>query len=135
LARAVGDALQGHFVITPERWIANLLEVAGAIADKQQQERRWLAPDRYAWEGPSELMCVIFDDCALEGFLERYTNSFSEPQQKAASEFRDTLSRFCDSTPGHLDPAETLADLRWEVVRQKAAQFVSAFAGKWPIAA
>jgi hypothetical protein len=35
--------------MTPERWLANILEVTAQIADGEQQERRWLAPDAYAW--------------------------------------------------------------------------------------
>jgi hypothetical protein len=45
-------------LIPPERWIANLLEVAREFADKETQERRRLDPDRYAWERPEELLTL-----------------------------------------------------------------------------
>jgi hypothetical protein len=35
--------------MTPERWIANLIDAANDIANKDIQESRWLAPDAYAW--------------------------------------------------------------------------------------
>jgi hypothetical protein len=119
--------------MTPKRWIANLLEAATAIADKQHQEIRWLAVDAYAWERPEELMSVLFDDCVFEGFLDEHGSTFTEEQRSAAVELRDEVKLYCDSTPQWLDPKEVLADPRWEAIRQKAAAFVAAFKGKWPI--
>jgi hypothetical protein len=120
--------------ITPERWLKNLLDVLGQIADSERQERRWLAPDAYAWECPDELICTV-DDAVFEGFLERYALTFSDEQREAAFGFRDAFTNYCDSTPQHLDPAETLADPRWDFVRQKAAAFILAFSYKWPFSA
>jgi hypothetical protein len=119
--------------MTPERWIANLLEAATAIADKQHQEIRWLAVDAYAWERPEELMSVLFDDCVFEGFLDEYGSTFTEEQRSTAFELRSEINHYSDSTPPFLDPTEVLADPRWESIRQKAAAFVAAFKGKWPI--
>jgi hypothetical protein len=67
--------------MTPERWPANILQVTAQIADWERQKRRWLAPD--AWECPDELVCSV-DGAVLEGFLERYTPTFSEEQREAA---------------------------------------------------
>ena len=58
--------------MTPQMWIGNLLEAAQDIADREKQERRWRAPDRYVWECPDELINVVFDDCAFDLFLEKY---------------------------------------------------------------
>lgn len=118
--------------MTPERWIANLIKAVRGLADKEKQERRWLAPDAYAWERPEELICSFSDDCVFETFLEQYGESFFEEQRGAAFGLRDALNAFCDATPQFLDPAATLADPRWELVRQRAAEFVCAFEGKWP---
>jgi hypothetical protein len=118
--------------MTPERWIGNLLEAARAIADKENQERRWRAPDRYAWECPDELINVVFDDCVFDLFLEKYAPTFSEEQRTAAFGFRETLNDLCHATPQALDSAATLVDPRWDQVRHKAAEFVCAFEGKWP---
>jgi hypothetical protein len=117
--------------ITPERWLSNLLDALGQIADKEHQERRWLAPDAYAWEHPEELINSV-DDVVFEGFLERYTPTFSREQREAAFGFRDALNDYCERTPQNLDPAATLADPRWDFVRQKGAAFVAAFSEKWP---
>jgi hypothetical protein len=118
--------------MAPELWIANILEVAGSIADKEYQERRWLAPDAHAWECPDELICNV-DDVVLDGFLDGYASTFSDEQRIAAFGFRDALNKYCQLTPQHLDAAETLADPRWNAVRQRAAAFVAAFTEKWPL--
>jgi len=117
--------------MTPERWLANILDVTAQIADRERQERRWLAPDVYAWECPDELICSL-DDVVFDGFLERYTPTFSAEQREAALGFRDALNQYCDITPHHLDPGKTLADPRWDFVRRKAAALVAAFSKKWP---
>ena len=118
--------------ITAERWIANLLEAARDLADRERQERRWLAPDRCAWERPEEVICSFSDDCVFDLFLEQNVDSFSGKQRSAAFGVRDALNAFCAATPQVLDPAATLADPRWELVRQRAVEFVGAFEGKWP---
>lgn len=117
--------------MTPQRWISNLLEAIADVADRENQEQRWLAPDAQAWECPDELINVL-DDCVFEGFIEKYVSTFSDEQRKAAVQFRDELRRYCAMTPQHLEPADVLADPKWEAIRQKAAAFVMAFHGKWP---
>jgi hypothetical protein len=121
--------------MTPERWISNLLEVAEAIADKEHQERRWRAPDRKPWECPDELINVVFDDCGIDLFLQEYAATFAPEQRTAAFSFRDALNDLCHGTPQILDSAATLTDPRWAIARQKAAEFVGTFKGKWPGAA
>src|SRR5580692_5898888 len=93
--------------MTVERWLSNLLEIAAAIADKQEQERRWLAPDAYAWERPEELINTLFDGYVFEGFIEEYLATFSTEQCQAALSLRDELNRYCDDKPQQrLDPAK-----------------------------
>ncbi len=118
--------------ITPELWVANLIGVAQEISNREQQEQRWLDPNRFAWERPEELICNLSDDDNFDLFLEQFDPTFSSAQREAASGFRDTLNKFCGATPRNLDAAETLADPRWELLRQKASEFVAAFRGKWP---
>jgi hypothetical protein len=115
--------------ITPERWLSNLLEATSQIADKEYQERRWLALDARVWECPDELINA-FDDCVFDGFIEQYGPTFTKEQRAAALGFRDELNSYCQATDRHLDPAEVLVDPRWAAVRQKAATFIVAFRGK-----
>jgi hypothetical protein len=117
--------------ITPERWLANLLNVASRIADKGHQERRWLAPDAFAWENPGELINVL-SDCVFDDFITQYERTFTGEQRAAALGFRDAVNCFGEATPQRLDPVEVLADVRWAAVRQQAAAFVAAFKDNWP---
>jgi hypothetical protein len=119
-------------MITSGLWIANLVEVAEDIANRQHQELRWMAPDAHAWERPEELINVLFDDSVFEGFLEEYSSTFSAEQRRIAFKLRDDINRYCGTTLIKLDPQEVLADPRWETIRQEAAAFVAAFKGKWP---
>jgi hypothetical protein len=119
--------------IPADRWINNLLEAAQTIADKQYQESRWLAANAFAWESPDEAINVLYD-CVLDGFIEQFSESFSEEQATAVTHFRDEVNRYCKATPQHLEPEMVLTDLRWDDVRQKAAVFIEAFKGKWPTA-
>jgi hypothetical protein len=118
--------------IPPERWIANLLEAAKIISNRQYQETRWLADDALAWETPDEAICTL-DDCVLDGFIEQFAESFSPAQVKAAIEFRDELDRYSSATPlQDFEARKVLADPAWEVVRSRASDFIQAFKGIWP---
>jgi len=118
--------------ITPARWLENLLEVSGEIANQEHQELRWTANDRYAWETPDELICSIFDDCVFEGFLEQFNDTSSEEQRRTALAFRDSMNSWTENNPGFADNAKTLRDAQWEAVRKSARAFICAFTGQWP---
>lgn len=117
--------------IPAERWIENLLWAAEQIADRQFQETRWLAPDAKAWESPDEAINSL-DDFVLDGFAVQFAELLSPAQINAVTAFRDEVDRYCGSTPQHLEPVNVLADPAWEIVRQKASDFVQAFKGRWP---
>jgi hypothetical protein len=118
--------------ITRELWISNLLKAASMIADKELQEQRWLAPDAYAWERPEELINVLFDDSVFDLFIEEFGVGFRDAQRDAALRLKKEVDDFCDVTPDYLDPAQVLADSRWESIRKRAREFIAAFEDKWP---
>lgn len=117
--------------IPAERWIGNLIEAAELISNREYQESRWLAADAFAWETPNEAINTL-DDYVLDGFIEKFADSFSPAQAAAVVAFRDEVDRFCKASPRDLDPAQVLADPGWETVRSKASAFVKAFKGSWP---
>jgi len=117
--------------IPAERWIANLVEAAQLISNREYQETRWLANDALAWETPDEAICML-DDSVLDGFIEQFAESFSPAQAKAAVEFRDEVDRYCRTTSQHLEAKKVLADPAWEILRNKASYFIKAFKGSWP---
>ena len=117
--------------ITPERWISNLLEAAGAIANKTLQEERWATCTWNIWEHPDELINTV-DACVLDGFIEAFASTFNTEQSAAIQEFSKELDKFCIESPKSLDPTQVLADPKWAIVRQQAATFVQAFQNRWP---
>jgi len=70
--------------ITRELWISNLLGAASSIADKENQERRWLAPDAFAWECPEELIYVLLSDSNFDLFIEEFGDGFTDVQRNQA---------------------------------------------------
>ena len=72
------------------------------------------------------------DDYVLDGFIEQFAESFSPAQAKAVVEFRDAVDRYCGTTPQDLDAKKVLADPAWEIIRNKASDFITAFKGSWP---
>ena len=118
--------------VTPELWLSNLLLAAKAIANSEQQEERWLAPDATAWERPESVINDVYDGALFEEFIEAFRESFSGKQRAAISKLHDELNKFNEDTPKWLDPAKVLVDPRWESIRHRADEFVEAFTGTWP---
>lgn len=102
------------------------------IADQETQERRWLAPDAYAWERPEELICMLFDDSNFDLFIEEFADEFTDVQRDKAVQLKRLMDHYCAATPTYLDPAKVLIDPRWESIRESAKGFIAAFQGKWP---
>ena len=109
--------------IPAERWVGNLLQAAELIANREYQETRWLAADAFAWETPDEAINTL-DDYVLDGSIEQFAETFSPVQSRAVVAFRDEVNRYCKATPQRLKPRDVLADPAWEIVRQKALDFV-----------
>lgn len=118
--------------IPRERWITNLVEAASAIADREAQENRWRAPDRFAWEHPDEVINVLMDDCVFELFVELYCGTFTQTQLASAMALRDRVKSLCDSAPHDLRPDEMLTNPDWNDVRASAQDCVAEFKDKWP---
>jgi hypothetical protein len=101
------------------------------FTDRDTQESRWLAHDRFAWEKPEELICSL-DDVVFDQFADYYDETFTVEQRAAISRFTEEFRAFCDATPQILDPKEVLKDPRWHSLRRRADSFIVAFKDKWP---
>lgn len=102
------------------------------FANKEEQERRWSASDRYAWERPEELINDLYDTYNFDLFIQEFDNTFTETQRAAILLWKKRLDEFCDATPSWLDEKEVLADPRWEAIRESARGFTTEFQNKWP---
>jgi hypothetical protein len=110
-----------------EYWIKQLLDVMKDVADREYQIRRWLAPDSKAWEHPSELMNVIYDDLTFELFVEMRENRITAEQLLACKRFDRVATHWCDSTPAWPNLQETIDSPDWIKVREAAAALFHAF--------
>jgi hypothetical protein len=79
--------------ITRELWISNLLEAASMMADQETQEQRWLAPDRYAWERPEDLLNDL-DAYNLDLFIDEFASQFTGDQLDAAAHWKNRSTTF-----------------------------------------
>jgi len=109
-----------------ERWRSNVVEAAQMLGDEQGQSHSWLREDRYAWENPDELLCVVFDDALFERYLTDCAFSLSVAQREAGADLLSKLNSLNESTPRKLDPKRTLQDQRWAEIRVAALRFVEA---------
>jgi hypothetical protein len=106
-----------------------ILDAAGDIASKEFQEEAWPA-----WPAggprvstPSEICAVLMDDSCPDLFFEEYGKTFSRSQMQCWNEFRSQLDEYYDKLPPHADFRVILDDPEWELVRQAAQRFVTAF--------
>lgn len=113
--------------ITYEFWVSNLLQSARDLADAGTQAQRWVASDAKAWERPTELLCVLSDDCNFELFIKEHHERLSDVQLVSATELlRVSLAYDC-GPDGWRDPVSVLNDSAWEDVREKARAFIAAY--------
>lgn len=106
-----------------------ILEAAQHIASREFQEEAWPA-----WPAggprvstPGEICAVLMDDSLPDLFFEDYGKTFSSSQMQCWNEFRSQLDEYCDKLPPHPDFRVILDDPKWELVRQAARRFVTAF--------
>ena len=97
-----------HTAPTRELWTSNLVDAARAVGETEHQQSIWLAPDRFAWERPEELINTISDDFLLELYIEEYGKALPRAQTEAVTALRDELNHYCDATPKNLDPCRCL---------------------------
>jgi hypothetical protein len=106
-----------------------ILDAAGDIASKEFQEEAWPA-----WPAggprvstPDEIYEVLMDDSWPDLFFEEYGKTFSSGQMQCWNEFRSRLDQYFDKLPPHSDFRVILDDPEWDLVRQAAQRFVTAF--------
>ena len=114
-----------------ERWIGNILVAVKAIANREEQEKRWPNP-RFPWEQPNELVNSLFNDCLFEEFVQSQRRRFSGEEKTSADDLLCQLRTFLAATPNSLDPIATLSDPRWQSIRESAMRFVATFTGPIP---
>jgi hypothetical protein len=103
-----------------------ILDAARDIASKEFQEEAWPASGPRV-STPIEIYEVLIDNSWPDLFFEEYGKTFSNSQMQRWNEFRSQLDQYFDKLPPHPDFRLILDDPKWELVRQAAQRFVTAF--------
>lgn len=111
---------------TYEQWLANIRVVLAALANREMQECRWLAPGRHAWECPEELINSL-NDVVYDGFIEEFSYQWTMEQKAAATSVQRSMHDYCVQSPTWLNPEQVLADPAWHQVQADAKRFLRCF--------
>jgi hypothetical protein len=112
-----------------ERWLNSILEVAKETASRDFQQEAWLS-GRPSTSSPTEIYCQLFDDYTFDLFYEMYSKDFTQRQLIAWSEFREQLERYENKYDEFPNEQTVFDDPDWQLVREVAARFVAAFEQK-----
>ena len=112
-----------------ERWLNALLAVAREAASREFQQEAWLS-GRPSASSPTEIYCQLFDDYTFDLFHETYSKGFSSQQLIAWREFKEKLERFGSKYDQFPHEQVVFDDPDWQLVREAAARFVTAFEPK-----
>ena len=108
-----------------ERWLNSILEVAKETASRDFQQEAWLS-GRPSTSSPTEIYCQLFDDYTFDLFYEMYSKDFTQRQLIAWSEFREQLERYENKYDEFPNEQTVFDDPDWQLVREVAARFVAA---------
>jgi len=114
----------------PIDWKTRLLETVQLIADQTYQEDVWLRGARgqqvSSWE---EVMCQLFDDYDLDGFLQGNWRQagISQAQHDKLVELRTALDASLTDFGNASDPADVLNSPTWQRIRKLAKETLSCF--------
>ena len=111
-----------------EPWHANLLELLADLADVEAQRLCWLTPITAQRQGvlidsPAELICGVFDDCAIDDMLN--AGPVFSPSIDA---LLAGMSDLADAVDTNQSPENLLADPQWHQLTELAGTAKSAIA-------
>jgi len=105
-------------------WRKVVEQVVDAISDEALQRRAWFGIGPEVWS-PDEAFTQLFDDAAIEAFLDRPDVGLSNRQLEAGKHLVDLMEELSGHTPQHIDPADLIDDPRWQAIRAAAARFTA----------
>jgi 8-oxo-dGTP pyrophosphatase MutT (NUDIX family) len=113
-------------MISFERGLNLILEVAKAAANREFQQEAWLS-GRPSTSSPTEIYNTIFYDYAFDFFYEAYSKNFTQKQLVAWHEFKQQLEKFGEKYDIFPNEQVVFDDPDWHLVREAAGRFVTAF--------
>lgn len=76
-----------------ERWLNSILEVAKETASREFQQEAWLS-GRSSTSSPAEIYNQLFDDYTFDLFYETYSNDFTHDQSAAWMGLKNQLESY-----------------------------------------
>lgn len=117
-------------MMSPQIWLAKLLEVVGIIADESYQREIWLMGMRSdeisSWQ---EVVCQFFDDYDADGFLEEHWqySGMTQSQWDKLAGLRDALNQNLDLFSDTPAPTQVLSSPQWREISRLAKETLMAF--------
>jgi hypothetical protein len=122
-----------------ERWLNSILEVAKETASREFQQEAWLS-GRPSTSSPTEIYNQLFDDYTFDLFYEMYFKDFTPEKSASWKGFKNQLESYWKRLESYRQkydefPNEQTVfdDPDWQLVREAAARFVAAFEQELPV--
>ena len=112
-------------MMTYDEWLKALVEAAQHIANREYQEKHWFR-EKKGVEWADEVFLRL-EDLAFDLFFQMYSHTFTTEQQSAWKEFKTTVDHYETKLPRYPDSQRIINDPEWQMVREAAARFVTAF--------
>jgi hypothetical protein len=119
-----------------ERWLNSILDVAKETASKEFQQEAWLS-GRPSTSSPTEIYNQLFEDYTFDLFYEMYSKDFTPEKTSAWDDFKNHLESYWKKLESYRlkhdqFPNERIVfdDPDWQLVREAAARFVAVFEQK-----
>jgi hypothetical protein len=109
-----------------EQWLTSILEVARETSSREFQEEAWLS-GRPSTSSPREIYINLFDAYTFDLFYEMYSKDFTPQKLIAWKEVKQQLETYLEKWDEFPNERVVFDDPDWQLVRDAAARFVSAF--------
>lgn len=114
-------------MLAEREWLAKIVEVVRAIADRSYQARSWFGMSEEEVSSPEEIYNQLFDDLSFHLFFTTYSSQLTDKQRLAWKDLENKLESYAAATPEKMDPKYVFNDPRWDVIRNSARDFLEIF--------
>lgn len=112
--------------ISYREWSKNVRTIVAAFADLEFQKAAWRGELPTSFGSPGEMMCALFDDSDVSGFLHEHAEALGATCVAAGNALIAKLETYVWPMEGQfIDALELLRQDRWREICASAAQFLS----------
>lgn len=108
-----------------DQWLTYLLRRVENVASRDHQQKTWFGPrDEINWVGD---IYNDLDESTFDLFYTLYSKNFSAEQVTAWNDFKQAFGNYGEKLPNYPEPQSVFDDPEWQLVREAAGRFVTAF--------